>query len=220
MDEAMLRVVTRTFVEVFPTARAYLLHWSIDVPVLGLFGTDRWPEYTNGWVEARAVALQSHLKRLGMADSTRVFGNLVAGPDALRRFAGEAVINTDDRQIVTYAAPRFSYQRNATPYGRLLTVLAIETPPNDFIKARNVYLNGLVKEAEGHMEQAIESYIASARISDEFTSGYARCISLASLQRKDRPEAARALLERLVEAQPREKLARELLERLFPAAQK
>ena len=70
------------------------------------------------------------------------------------------------------------------------------------------------------MAQAIESYIESARISDEFTAGYARCISLASLQAKERPEAARVLLERLVQAQPREKLARDLLERLFPAAQK
>jgi len=220
MDEQMLRVVTRTFLEVFPNARAYLLHWSIDVPVLGLFGTDQWPEYTNGWVEARSAPLQSHLKRLGLTDSTRVLGSFVAGADALRRFAGDTAINTDDRQVVTYAAPRFSYQRNATPYGRLLTVLAMEPPPNDFIKARNVYLHGLVHEAEGRLAQAIESYIDSARITDEFTAGYARCITLASLQAKERPEVARVLLERLVQAQPREKLARDLLERLFPAAQK
>ena len=220
MDDQTLRAVTRTFLEVFPSTRAYLLHWSIDVPVLGLFGTDQWPQYTNGWVEARGSSLQNHLKRLGIADSARVFGNFVAGADALRRFAGYAPINTDEHQVVTYAAPRFSYQRNATPYGRLLTVLEVEAPPSDFIRARNVYLKGLVEESEGRITQAIEYYIESARISDEFTAGYARCISLASLKAKDHPQGARVLLERLIEAQPREKLARDLLERLFPATQK
>jgi spermidine synthase len=216
MDDAMLRVVTKTFLDVFPDTQAYLLHWSVDVPVLGLIGTDRWPHSSSGRVEPRGAALQSHLKSLGLADSVRVFGNYVAGPDSLRRFAGNAPINTDDRQIITYAAPRFSYRRNATPYGRLLTLLAIEGPGTDFLRARNVYLRGLVEESEGRMTQAIEYYIESARISDEFTAGYARCISLASLKARDHPQGARVLLERLVEAQPREKLARDLLERLFP----
>jgi spermidine synthase len=217
MDEQMLRVVTRTFLDVFPNARAYLLHWSVDVPVLGLFGMERWPDYTNGWVEARATLLQNHLKTLAIVDSARVFGNYVAGAEALKRFAGDAPINTDDHQIVTYAAPRFSYQRHAAPYGRLLTILGIEHPSTDFIRARNVYLNGLVHEAEGRMVQATENYIESARISDDFTLGYARCVSLATAQAKDRPESARALLQRLAEAQPRQKLAGDLLERLFPS---
>lgn len=200
MDEQMLRVIIRTFLDVFPNARAYLLHWSVDVPVLALI---------NAWVPNADE----------IANNPKISGGFVAGPEALRKFAGDAPVNTDDHQIVTYVAPRFAYQRHATPYGRLLTILAIGPPPNDFLKARNVYLHGLVHETEGRVDQAVESYIESARISDEFTMGYSRCISLAAARAKDRPEAARALLQRLIEAKPNEKLARDLLERLFPAPQ-
>ena len=202
MDEQMLRVVIRTFLEVFPNARAYLLHWSVDIPVLALIGSDAWRPNADE-----------------IANGPKTSGGFVAGPAALRKFAGNVPINTDDHQIVTYAAPRFAYQRHATPYGRLLTILAIEPPPNDFLKARNVYLHGLVDETEGRVDQAIDDYIESARISDQFTMGYSRCISLAAARVKDRPEAARALLERLAEAIPGQKIARDLLQRLFPAPQ-
>jgi spermidine synthase len=200
MDEGMLRVVTRTFLEVFPNTRAYLLHWSVDVPVLALI---------NAW----------HPDSDQIANDPKISGGFVAGPDALREFAGNAPINTDDHQIVTYAAPRFSYQRNATPYGRLLAILKLEPPPNEFLKARNVYLHGLVHETEGRPDQAIDAYIESARISDDFTMGYSRCISMAAARAKERPEAARGLLQRLSDARPNEKLARDLLQRLFPAPQ-
>lgn len=221
MDERMLRVVIRTFLEVFPKAQAYLLHWNVDVPVVGLMGTDSWPGYTNGWVEARAKTelLQSHLKRLGIADSTRFFGHFLAGAEDLRRFAGDARINTDDRQIITYGAPRFSYRRQATSYGRLLALLETVEPANDFIKARNFYLYGLVDEAEGRMDQAVDRYIESAKTSPDFTMGYSRCLFLASLQAKDQPDATRTLLKRLAEAQPGQRVAQEMLERLSPTPQ-
>ena len=200
IDEQMLRVVIRTFLDVFPNARAYLLHWSVDVPVLALINA--WPPNADQ-----------------VANDPKISGGFVVGPEALRKFAGNTPINTDDHQLVTYAAPRFTYQRHATPYGRLLTILAIEPPANDFLKARNLYLHGLVHETEGRVDQAIDAYIESARISDSFTMGYSRCISLVAARVKDRPADARALLERLVEAKPSQKIARDLLQRLFPAAQ-
>jgi spermidine synthase len=198
MDEQMLRVVIRTFLDVFPNTRAYLLHWSVDVPVLGLIASHHWPP---------------HAERT--ANDPKLSGGYVAGPDALRRFAGNAAINTDDHQIITYAAPRFSYKRNPTSYGRLLTILPIEDPPTDFLKARNVYLQGLVHETEGRVTQALEYYIQSARISNDFTMGYSRCITIAAAQAKDRPDAARSLLERLIAAQPHQIVAQDLLQRLF-----
>src|SRR5256885_9146284 len=49
------------------------------------------------------------------------------------------------------------------------------------------YLNGLVDEAEGRQPTAIDRFVESARLSDDFTSGYAQCLSLASvLARTDR----------------------------------
>src|SRR5256885_4285536 len=39
LDEEMLRVIIRTFLEAFPDARAWLLRFNVDAPVLGLVGS-------------------------------------------------------------------------------------------------------------------------------------------------------------------------------------
>ncbi|PYL00221.1 MAG: hypothetical protein DME19_05825 [Verrucomicrobia bacterium] len=171
-----------------------------------------------------------------MTDSIRLFGNLVAGPEALRAFAGDAPLNTDDRPRVTFGAPRFVYQKTAASYGRLLklleagvgdlrAVLALDSGPDanqfagrltKYITARDAYLNGLVEEVEGRETKAIDLFVESARLSDDFTSGYAQCLTLASVLARVKPAEARVLLERLIEAQPSRAVAKDMLKRLFP----
>jgi hypothetical protein len=85
----------------------------------------------------------------------------------------------------------------------------------DYLVARDLYLAGLVAEADGLAGEAIDAYVASARRSSEFTSGYARCLTIAALEAKANPAEARRLLERLAEAQPVRRIAQEMLERLF-----
>ncbi len=260
LDEAMLRVITRSFLEVFPSASAYLLRFNVDAPVLGLVGRLDPPHYSPAWVEARLTdpTLASQLKQLSLADSIRLFGCLAAGTEALRQFADGAPLNTDDRPVVLFGAPRFIYQKNATPYARLQSLLRLDSdragsggdairdpksrpngmdaaglaatlglkpgPATDqftarlgaYITARDIYLRGLVDDAEGRSAQAIDRYVESARLSDDFTPGYAQCLTMASLLAKSRPAEARALLERLVQAQPARPVAREMLQRLFP----
>jgi len=53
LDENMLRIIVRTFLEIFPDGQAWLLHLNVDIPVLG------WGEVwnrritpTNGWNSA------------------------------------------------------------------------------------------------------------------------------------------------------------------------
>ena len=81
--------------------------------------------------------------------------------------------------------------------------------------ARDVYFHGLIAEAEGRPTQAIDLFVESARLSEDFTSGYGQCLTYASLRARTEPEAARALLQRLVDAQPSRPVARQMLERLF-----
>jgi hypothetical protein len=81
--------------------------------------------------------------------------------------------------------------------------------------ARDVYFHGLIAEAEGRRTKAIDLYVESARLSADFTSGYGQCLTYASLRARTEPEVARALLKRLVEAQPSRPVARQMLERLF-----
>ena len=174
------------------------------------------------------------MKKLALADSVRFFGSLAAGPASLRAFAGDAALNTDDAPRVMFGAPRFVYQKEATTYGRLMELLrAVKADARgtlrlgsgaaaeefasrlkDFAAARDVYLRGLVEESEGRPAKAMDAFVESARLSGDFTLGYAQCLGLASVRAKSKPEEARALLRRLVEAQPTRGVARELLERL------
>jgi spermidine synthase len=237
LDEAMLRVIVRTFLDVFPQAQAWLLQFNVDTPVLGLIGALEPIRYSSEWVEKRLddPQLQEQLRKLSLADSVRLFGNLVAGPETLRDFADDAPLNTDDQPRVTFGAPRLTYQKGATSYGRLLALLILGTPNSrevlqlgagveanrftdrltKFILARDVYLKGLVAEAEGQQTKAIDAFVESARLSEDFTAGYAQCLTLASLQAKSEPTKARALLERLVAAQPLRPVAGDMLKRLF-----
>lgn len=241
LDENMLRIIVRTFLEVFPEGQAWLLRFNVDAPVLGLVGSPAPRRYGPDWVERRLPdpALAGELKKLALADSVRFFGNFLAGPERLRGFAGDAALNTDDRPRVNFGAPQFVYRGAAETYGRLLALLRLGTPsPKELLgdgadgaadagaaafarrlegywKARDVYLAGLVDEAEGREARAVDRFLESARLSDDFTSGYAQCLTLASALAPTRPDEARRLLERLTEAQPSRPVAREMLERLF-----
>ena len=60
---------------------------------------------------------------LGLEDELAVLGSFVAGPQALRRFAGDAPANTDDRPVVAYRAPRITYAPDSLPRDRLIALL-------------------------------------------------------------------------------------------------
>jgi len=206
----------------------------VDTPAFGLIGNIEGHHYDVGWIERRLAspAMEAELKKLALADSVRFFGNLVTDSKGLQGFAHDAPLNTDDQLRVTFVAPRFVYQRTATSYGPLLKLLAfgIKDPQtalglsadigefagrlSRYWRARNIYLHGLIMDTEGRRAQAIDAFVESARLSEDFTAGYAQCLTLASLRAKANPAEARALLQRLVEAQPSRPVAREMLQRL------
>jgi len=238
MDTDTLRIIVRTFLGIFPQAQAYLLQFNVDVPVLGLVGAPKWPTFSGNWIEARLnnSRLQARLKELSVADSIRFFGHFVGGSEFLKRFAGPGRLNTDDYQWVTFRAPLFSYQSKggavAPPYQTLFSLLQESDPRSiaeigfdadsalrlaQFILARNIYLQGLAHESQQHETEAIDAYVESARISPDFTAGYAQCLSKASLWANEHPERAKALLRRLIQAQPERSVAGELLRRLEEA---
>jgi spermidine synthase len=242
LDEEMLRVITRTFLDVFPEAQAWLLQFNVDTPVLGLIGGMKPRPYDPKWIERRIAtpALDAELKKLALADSVRFFGCFLADAERLRAFVGSATQNTDDLPRVTFAAPHFVYRKDATSYGRLLTLLEFfgrDQPPDlnvtesvesraflgrlaQYWRARNVYLQGLVADARSNRGKAIDDFVESAKLSEDFTPGYAQCLTIASLRAKSDPDAAAALLRRLIEAQPDRSIAREMLRRLSTIGEK
>jgi spermidine synthase len=230
LDLNTFRDITRTFLDVFPNGEAWLLRPNIDAPVVGLIGyKSNRPEFTTNLVEARLTdsRLAAQLHHVALADSIRLFGSFLAGPSALNAFVGEGRLNTDTFPIVMFEAPAFSYRRNAPTHERLMAFLrqiSQRVPPiadptlrdkvSRYIKARDVYLEALVAESEHGRDKAIAGYIESARISEDFTSGYAQCLAIATAEAKSNPALARDILQRLVAAQPNRPVAKELLDRL------
>jgi spermidine synthase len=235
LDEPMLRVIVQTFFEVFPHSRGYLLRFNLETPVLGLVGTQAVTRYPPDWFEERVPdgGLREQLKPLALTDGLQLFGCLVASPEGLRRFATGAPLNTDDWPVVMFAAPRFVYRRETTAHERLFAWLdrreadpkeLLEEGPEagpfarrlaEYMAARDVYLRGLLADKEGRSAAAVDAWVESARLSQDFSTGYAYCLTLAVQQAQDHPQAARDLLDRLIAAQPDRPVAGELKKRLF-----
>jgi spermidine synthase len=233
MGEESLRMIVRTFLDVFPESHAWLLRFNVEVPVIGLVGGLHPFRFDPGWIEKRSPAepLHAELRALGLADSLRFFGHWLAGPRELRSWSGDGVLNTDDHPRVLFLAPG---EQGASPEeihrrlelwvglgsgadvlpGGLGEPAVFANSVRAYLGARDEYLAGLIHESEGRRERAIDAFLASARRSREFTAGYARCLTLAGLLAPEQPAVARALLERLDEAQPAIPVARQMLERL------
>jgi spermidine synthase len=135
MDPTTVRSVVRSFQAVYPDARAVLATQSLLTPVLGLVARE------GGW-QVDAAALDARLGQLqaldggpaaiGLDTPWAVLGSVVAGPRALARLAADAPLNTDDRPVVTYLAPRATYAPEATPADRLLALMgALEVTPDE-----------------------------------------------------------------------------------------
>jgi spermidine synthase len=230
LGDETLRAITRTFLAVFPDSQAWLLRFNIETPVIGLLGTTRPIGYRPDWMELRAAprGLSERLQKLALGDSIRLFGNLLAGAPELRALAGRGTLNTDDNAAVLFGAPRFSYLNDERPWDRLLAfpvlnaadtagTLGFSSQSLDrFMSARSAFIRGLIAEAEGRSEEAHLQFVESARLSEDFTMGYARILTIAMAESRTRPEYSRSLLTRLVEAQPSRPVAAQLLSRLFP----
>jgi spermidine synthase len=230
MDLGTLRIITRTFLDVFPNAEAWLLRNNVDTPVIGLIARFASKNVDDSFLQTRLTdpILAEHLKRNALADTIRLYGQYLAGPESLRDFASGAEINTDLNPIVLFRAPLLTFRKNDDPSTRLLDLLQQFTPARiefpiepqirsrltEYIEARNVYLKGLSAEVHGDLQTAIAAYLDSARLSPDFTSGYAQCLAIATAMAKSNPATARMILIKLDQAQPNRPVARELLDRL------
>lgn len=236
LDEPTAAVIVRTLLEVFPNTRACVVDFKLDHPMLGLIATTEPVSYSADWYRKRVTdkTLAGMLRGALLQHGIRLFGSFIADAEALDRFAGDAPVNTDDHPIVLFNAPRFTSQLDATMYGRLMVMLAkcdvdldkLIDPASgteaerfkawlaQFIDARDAYLKGLVAAAEGDEEGAIDLFIASIQASLEFTTSYAHCLSIAQHYMKSDPTAARALIQRVIDARPERTDAKALLQSL------
>jgi spermidine synthase len=240
LDLVTLQSIVRSFVSVYPRAWAIIASNSQQTPVIGLVA--RSDRFDAAVVRKRLVhlALPDWVASLGLEDEYAVLGSVIAGPSALRQFAGNAAINTDDHPVVAYRAPFVTYAPDSAPGDRLVTLLQqlalapeeLFSPLPDatwsrrlaaywvardrFIESgREVRPSPDVKEMLARVQVPL---LAVLRISPEFRPAYDPLLSMAkALVRVDVPQA-RTLLTELTRIQPARAEATELLERIRDAA--
>lgn len=231
LDEPTLRIVIKTFLEVFPNSRAILSTYGVRFPALGLICSNNTSLYPVNWYEKRVrdAGLKNHLQQMGLGNDFELFGTFVADAKSLHRFAGEAQVNTDNHPVVVFQAPNFAYRLRVTGYGRLFSMLEqVSVEPDSliipsseseqfterlakYIEARDIFLRA---GALLDRSQWVEQVLRSTGVNSDFSTAYNTALSYAEQQSKSDSATAKKILERLHEISPQRREAGELLERL------
>jgi spermidine synthase len=242
LDLDVLRVIVRTFLQVFPEGTAYLAHYSLQMPIIGLIGTTGPVRYTPDWLDRRVQdgTLRGSLHSLRLHDSYALFGNFLAGRDDLAGFAGAGPLNTDNHPIITFEAPKFIYNRPQPASLRLVALInaftpqaeqLLESPQNaaeagaaarlaSYWQARNQFLLAGIgipqtTDARRMLKNLREPLLSVVRLSHDFAPAYDPLLVLARRLYPLDPDKSRALLLDLEHANPVRDEARSLREHLF-----
>ncbi|MCU0579285.1 MAG: hypothetical protein MUF69_07035 [Desulfobacterota bacterium] len=241
LDLDTLRLITRTFLAAFPEGQAFLAHYSLKAPIVGLVGRSGPVGYPPDWFQERLrdPELGAALRRVRLYDEFSLLGTYLAGAGELRAFAGPGPLNTDDYPLVTFRAPEFVYGTPEPADRRLFHLVRsfhpqpadLLTPPPDaaqrdrhrrlaeYWTARNRFIEtGLgVKETQdlrSLLAQVREPLLDIVRLSRDFEAAYNPLLVLAQgLYRIDPPEGDR-LLRELERANPYRQEAHRLRQRL------
>ncbi len=227
MDLETLRVIVGTFLKVFPDARAYLLQFSAETPAIGLIGTAGKFQYGRPWIRRRVKsdALLTAIRRIGFADDFALFGSLLALPEQLQEFAAGRPLNTDDRPIVNFEAPQYTYSGPRPAHEALIELVdtfeakadpltgspSFQRRLRDYLVARNLYLRAEARRVAGIDDEAMNGYVLSAKVSSDFRVGYTVALAIAAEHARNGDKtAAERILGRLIEANPLRTDARDL----------
>ncbi len=166
LDEPTLRDVIRTFLGVFPNAKAVILDMEFNFPAVALIGPrEEWGQYGPGWIErrVRSAPLLRKLARIDLDSDLNIFGTLIAASDALEHYAGDGPHNTDDHPVVVYGAPHATRLREEPRFGRMIAFLRGTSLPSkpwaisdaDFreqlslvLRRRNAFIERVAADAE------------------------------------------------------------------------
>jgi spermidine synthase len=242
IDLGTLRSIVRAFLVAYPEGYALLATNSLETPVLGLVARRDGGRFDLATLRARlaGVSLPRSPAEFGIHDEFALLGSFVAGPPALRRFAGDAPPNTDDRPVVAYRAPRITYAPDTRPRDRLIELLhqlaiepaelvvAVPDPPWSarlaaYAAARNRFLEAgrdvqPVADVRRMLAQVREPLLEVLRLSPDFRPAYDPLVRMAAALEKADGVAARELLTTLVQLQPERPEAVATLRRLADSA--
>ncbi len=226
LDLPTLRSIVRSFLAVHPGAWAVLATNSLQTPVLGLVARQGDRRFDLPSLRSRlgANSLPQRLVDYGLGDDFALLGSVVAGPHALARFAGDAPLNTDDRPVVAYLAPRITYAPDSLPRDRLLALLkALDVTPGELLagdvdpawqrrlaaywSARDRFLvvgRDITPTADVQrmLAQVREPLLSVLRISPDFRPAADPLLRMATVLAHDDGPAARTLLNDIARVAP------------------
>ncbi|MHC4421840.1 MAG: fused MFS/spermidine synthase [Planctomycetota bacterium] len=236
LDLEMVRLIARTFLEVFPDATVWIAHFNAQTPMLALVGGTGGTSYGADWYAKRVTdtALAAALDDVALGDGLALFGCLLAGNDGLRRLAGAGALNTDDRPEVVFRAPYFTYRKDEPPHRRLEAILDACAPSaaallagaaasddraftdrlDGYLAARDIYLGGLIRLEQDRDQEGLALLLESLRASPDFRTAYITCLQMAADRAATDPESSRELLRSLIAARPDDPRAAEYLRQL------
>ena len=225
LDLPTLKTIIRSYMAVFPGATAWLAHYSLQTPILGLMTGLPGDGYPPKLLARRLGGpLADKLRAIRLDSVYELLGTFLASPQKLADFAGSGPLNTDDLPRVVFEAPRFAYGNQEPAHERLMRLLAASRPAADDILAKNApgeaaqrleahwrarvsfLQTGLRLQQRGNMvefiRQASGPLLRVVRQSPDFGAAYEPLLKMAqALGQKDR-FAAMALLQELEEAAP------------------
>jgi spermidine synthase len=222
LDIDTLRSIVRSFLAANPTAWALLATNSLDTPVLGLVARAGDARFALADVRARLArpTLPQAPADFGIADEYALLGSFVAGPASLARFAAAAPLNTDDRPIVAYRAPRITYAPDSRARDRLLALLGeLRIDPGELVEtdaatARRLEAYGRARQRYLEVGQAVRPLadpgrmlaqvraplLEVLRLSADFRPAREPLLRLAAALARSDPAGAEALLDELGQA--------------------
>ena len=242
LDLDVLRIIIRTFLEVYPDGAAFLAHYSLKTPMIGLISGMEPLLYSHDWLKQRIYdkKLEKKIKELRLHSPYSLFGSFIANSNDLMNFADNSLLNTDDRPLVTFEAPRFLYTQQQPAYVRLLALIDEFNPrPDQILKpamtdeehqvfvrlssyweARNSFLHAGVNVPQTsnvtHLLNIVrEPLLSVVQKSSDFEAAYDPLLAMAQQLYRFDPCGAKNLLIDLEKANPHRNDARELRKSLF-----
>jgi len=241
LDLDGLALITRSFLAAFPQATAFLVDANARFPALALVGTEHplrlEPAAMND--RLRDQALRGTLRAIGLGAEVDVLGMALFDRADLVALAGTGPLNTDDRPLMIYRAPRFSALRGQPSHGRLLplldragswrpqTLLAEDCDADKrdlcarvlaYTTARDRFLRASVDHITRGREAAVAGYLVSLRASGEFEPPRNALLRIAMGRAQTDPAAALDIVQAVVQARPDDLEARALRDRLLPTS--
>jgi spermidine synthase len=230
MDLDLMRLIVRTFLDVFPEGSAFIAHHSLTQPIIGLVGGRQAIQVAPDTVSRRVMSrplLAGQLRSVGLSNIYTLLGCYLADGRQLRQFAGPGPLNTDDQPRALFQAPDFVYcsaPSSVAAADRILAIVEAFTPQAETIlattaadsektrlaaywQARNAYLRtganaSPTYDLKSMLDQVAEPLLDIVRTSPDFEAAYQPLLRMAAQLHRQDPQESENLLTALEAATP------------------